>query len=450
MSIWLLLSGCGVAPSPSSETPTWHQDVHPIVAQRCGDCHSDGTIAWSMDEYAVVQALAPQMLDAVEGGRMPPWFAERTDECAPVHDYYGDPRLTQAELAVFREWVDGGAPEGDPDDPAWVPTAVDVGLTGASKRLEPEQGWVASGDADQFRCFSFDLGLTEEAWLTGSQANPDQASVVHHALLFIDPAGDSAPLVDESGSYECFGGPGIEEAELAGAWAPGSAPFQTPTGSAMRLPAGARLVAQVHYHPLGGESEVDRTSYDLRWSTEPPEWETGLYLVGNFGESLGERGGLAEGPNDRAGAEFRIPAGAVGHTETMSYTVDAEEVGPAGVKIWMAGNHMHYVGTDMIWKILHDEPREGEPGEECMVHTPRWDFDWQSGYAFDTPLSAAPQLRPGDTIWMRCTYDNSVDNPAVMRALAEQGLAEPVAVRLGEETLDEMCLAVFGAAWPRL
>ena len=47
---------------------------------------------------------------------------------------------------------------------------------------------------------------------------------------------------------------------------------------------------------------------------------------------------------------------------------------------------------------------------------------------------------------MRCTYNNSMSNPFVAAALAEQGLDGPVDVYLGEETLDEMCLGVMGVA----
>lgn len=49
-----------------------------------------------------------------------------------------------------------------------------------------------------------------------------------------------------------------------------------------------------------------------------------------------------------------------------------------------------------------------------------------------------------ESLKFRCTYDNSLANPFVARALAEQGLTEPQDVYLGEQTLDEMCLGIFG------
>ncbi|HEY6078073.1 MAG TPA: hypothetical protein VIW29_04685 [Polyangiaceae bacterium] len=54
--------------------------------------------------------------------------------------------------------------------------------------------------------------------------------------------------------------------------------------------------------------------------------------------------------------------------------------------------------------------------------------------------------RAGDVIKLRCTYDNSLQNPFVSIALRGQGLSAPHDIVLGEETLDEMCLGIFGIA----
>ncbi|MEQ9498046.1 MAG: hypothetical protein RIT81_14340 [Deltaproteobacteria bacterium] len=81
-----------------------------------------------------------------------------------------------------------------------------------------------------------------------------------------------------------------------------------------------------------------------------------------------------------------------------------------------------------------------QPAEECLLQTPAWDFEWQRFYEYDVSIAELPFVRPGDTFELRCTYDNSMDNPFVREALDEQGLTAPRDVVLGEETLDEMCL----------
>ena len=54
---------------------------------------------------------------------------------------------------------------------------------------------------------------------------------------------------------------------------------------------------------------------------------------------------------------------------------------------------------------------------------PRWDFNWQQGYFYDTgPLAASG----GDTLRISCTYDTT---------------ARTATTTFGEGTNDEMCLA---------
>jgi hypothetical protein len=88
-------------------------------------------------------------------------------------------------------------------------------------------------------------------------------------------------------------------------------------------------------------------------------------------------------------------------------------------------------------------PLPDQPADECLLETPSWDFDWQRFYTYDVPVTSLPLVMPGDVFEIRCRYDNSMDNPFVRRALAEQGLDRPRDVVLGETTLDEMCLGAF-------
>ena len=104
---------------------------------------------------------------------------------------------------------------------------------------------------------------------------------------------------------------------------------------------------------------------------------------------------------------------------------------------------MHYLGQDMKTTIIQANPAPGEPAEECLIQTPQWDFTWQRYYTYDAPLEELPEVRSGDVISLRCTYDNTLSNPFLKRALVEQHLSAPVDVRLGEATLDEMCVAAL-------
>ena len=41
--------------------------------------------------------------------------------------------------------------------------------------------------------------------------------IVHHALVFADPTGQSRAKSDANGSYDCFGGPGLTNTSLLAA-----------------------------------------------------------------------------------------------------------------------------------------------------------------------------------------------------------------------------------------
>jgi hypothetical protein len=92
-------------------------------------------------------------------------------------------------------------------------------------------------------------------------------------------------------------------------------------------------------------------------------------------------------------------------------------------------------------------PLEGESREECLVNVQDWDFDWQRTYNYNAELEALPTVTDGDTITLKCDYNNTLSNPFVERMLAEEGLENPIDVFLGEETTDEMCIAILGVVF---
>ena len=183
----------------------------------------------------------------------------------------------------------------------------------------------------------------------------------------------------------------------------------------------------------------------------PPKYVVVPRLLGNFRNPVVQGIGLLPGPADPAsGVDFVIPPLAKKHTETMTFTMPAQFNGRTIVpmRILNVGAHMHIVGVDEKVTITRAKPEGGEPASECLLHEPRWDFDWQRGYEIDAPVEKLPLISPGDTVQVRCTYDNSMDNLRLKAALAEQGKRDPVEVRLGEGTLDEMCLAAFAFVRP--
>lgn len=442
-----LILACA-APEPAdsgapADAPTWHEDVAPVVVAKCGSCHTEGgTAPFTLDDFAGAGPMAAASLAAVEAGRMPPWDAETTEQCRPGVPFADDPRLTADEVALLRAWVDAGAPEGDPDAAAPLPEPPSFTLEDATARLTPSRPWTAEGDRDRFRCFSLDPQTDTDVWITGVQLVPGAEAVVHHALVFSDPTGASAELARGEGSYDCVDA-GVPDSELLHTWTPGQVPLTTPEGVGIPLPAGSRVVVQIHYHPVPGVAVDDASTLELRWTEEAPDWDAYNTLIGNFSDQDVTGTGLQPGPNDPArGVEFRIPADVADHTETMRYRLDGSGY---RIKLLAMGSHMHYVGTE---ERIVVEPAAGGD-EACLLHTPTWDFEWQMMYRYDAPLEGLPELLPGDVIRVECAYDNTTANPGVLQMLEDEGLDAPVDVYLGEETTDEMCLAMVQfLVWP--
>jgi hypothetical protein len=423
--------------------PTFHKDIEPILQKACQSCHSPGNIApFSLMQYADAKTVAGLVAKVTQARTMPPWAAFDTDECKTRFGWKDDHRLTDAEIALIDAWSTAGAPEGDPKD---APAPFDpkpAGLSNKDKTVEPLKPYTTTGDKDQFRCFVLDPGLTADAYLNGTNIIAGDPKVVHHALVFLDDQNQSAALADADGGYDCFGGPGIDGALIA-AWAPGGIPAEMPPNVGTKLPKGSKLVMQIHYHPAGA-SGTDSTKFEMRFTKQTPEYTGVVALIGNFEGPVGKGDGLLPGPDDASGVQFKIPANAKNHTETMRYTLPAKIGGQPlpELKVYGVATHMHYVGTDMKLDVTRANPG-AEPADECLLETPRWDFNWQRFYAYDVPIEQLPTLHAGDVLGMRCTYDNSMDNPFVKRALSEQHLPSPVDVSLGETTLDEMCLGAY-------
>lgn len=451
----------GGAPVPDDGVVTWNQEIAPIVTRKCVTCHQPGGIApMSLADYQSALPYAGKMLQQVEAGTMPPWGAMSTDECQPAFGFKDDPRLTDDEHALLAAWLDQGALEGQPLTKP-LPKPASTALVNPDLHATIPSSVEIAGTDDRFVCFVLDPGFDKDRYIQAVQVNPGNTAVVHHVLIFADPNAESTALADANGQYDCFGGPGLSApVRLVGAWAPGAVPAIMPPDVSIQLRGGSKLVMQVHYHPTRTSREIDAsTSVDMKF-TDKPKIPGLLALVGNFGEpdmkvAGGAGYGLLPGPDDPStGPKFVIPPNVTGHTETQRFRIrtpselaadagsaDAITSPASAYRIWGIGTHMHYVGRDMKIEVEHPDGQT-----ECLLETPDWDFSWQRLYYYDTSLDSVPVVRPGDVLNMRCTYDNSMGNRFVRTALDQQGLDVPIDVGLGETTLDEMCLGVFGIA----
>jgi hypothetical protein len=88
---------------------TWTREMSRLVYKSCVSCHREGGTSFSLVKYEEARPWAKAIKEEVLARRMPPWNAVKG-----FGDFAGDKGLTQEQMEVFADWVEGGAPEGDP------------------------------------------------------------------------------------------------------------------------------------------------------------------------------------------------------------------------------------------------------------------------------------------------------------------------------------------------
>ncbi|MGA2737421.1 MAG: cytochrome c [Bryobacteraceae bacterium] len=86
----------------------WTQEISRIVNRQCVSCHREGGVAMSLEAYDDARPWGKAIRDEVLARRMPPWGAVKG-----VGQFRGDPSLSQIEIDMIVNWVEGGAPKGD-------------------------------------------------------------------------------------------------------------------------------------------------------------------------------------------------------------------------------------------------------------------------------------------------------------------------------------------------
>lgn len=373
---------------------TYSKHVAPILQNRCMNCHRPGQVApFAMTSYDEVAGWAETIAEVIKDNRMPPWHA------SPDHGKFANARnLPEAEKKVILDWVKAGAPEGDRGDlpppktftDGWqLPREPDLIVQMRDKPYD-----VAASGTVRYQYFVVDPKLAEDKWVCAAEIQPGERSVVHHVLVF-------AKTESEMRKFD-------GEGAFLAAYVPGFLPQQYPTGMAKLLPAGAKLVFQVHYTP-NGKATQDTSRIGLLFADE----KTVTHAV--MTSEARKSGGLIIPPN----------ASDSKHEANSPKT-------PVDVQLLNLMPHMHVRGKSFRYELQSADGRK-----ETVLDVPRYDFNWQTSYQLADPLS----IPAGSSLHVVAHYDNS-----------EKNFNNPnpkATVRWGEQTWDEMLIGYFDIAIPR-
>jgi hypothetical protein len=407
--VWWALWGCddtilhnGSGEVASTPTPTFYQDVLPILETHCTSCHAEGQIGpFPLGTYEQAAPFAPAIAGAVASGSMPPW-----PPSADCNRYVGERSLEASAIDILQAWADGGAPEGDAGQPVHgSPSAVGLSRVDIEVPI-PEPYTPPAEPNDDYRCFLLPLQSPQDVYVTGFGVRPGNAAIVHHVIAYLArpellPTYEALDSAEDGPGWTCFGGPGGDDVQTdapwLGGWVPGSLGDDYPEGTGILVPAGSSAVVQIHYNTDYVEpgpdqtwlqakvaSTVERPASLLKWYD--PRWVQDL--------------------------DMPIPAGEPDVVHTYEAT---NPVGLDGL-VWAVGLHQHLLGTK---SSLH-------AGDKCLLDIPEWDFHWQGNYFLQEPIAVGA----ADSLRIECHFDNSA------------GTEE---VNWGEASTDEMCLGLVYA-----
>src|SRR5690606_1768646 len=100
-------------PNPRTDL-TFAKDVAPILQENCQTCHRPGNVApMSLLTYEEARPWVDVVNDSVSRRSMPPCLIDRT---IGIKNDKNAPSLSDEEIRTIVDWVDAGAPLGDPAD----------------------------------------------------------------------------------------------------------------------------------------------------------------------------------------------------------------------------------------------------------------------------------------------------------------------------------------------
>ena len=400
-----LLTWSAICAMPAAAAePTFSKEVAPILYKNCVSCHRPGEIApMSLLTYEQARPWAKSIREKVLAGQMPPWHASE-----PRGIFLNDRRLTDAEKNTLVAWVDAGAPQGDPKDlplapqfaEGWEIGKPDLVLSMEKPYEVPPSGTIA------YQFVTIPTNFTEDKWVQAIELRPGNRTVVHHILAFVREPGKPAeqpaytlvlPRMARPAAAREGNAPqqqGQNPGTLIATTAPGTNAITFEPGSALKIPAGASIVFQIHY-TANGKAATDQSSIGLIFAKGTPQREI---HTGSFYNVL-----------------LKVPAGAA--DQAVDTAIEFSE----DTHITALFPHTHLRGKSWEYRLVYPDGQS-----RVVLSVPKYDFNWQTYYVFTTPLVALK----GSRLEATAHYDNSVNN--------KWNPDPKIDVRWGEQTWEEM------------
>ena len=442
VALCLLALAFGTSSSANSGTKkevTFNRDIAPIFFKNCAECHRPGEAApMSLLSYKDARPWARSIKEKVATKQMPPWHAD-----SHYGEFSNDRRLSQSQIDAVTSWVDQGAKEGDPKDLPPAPKFVDGWTIGKPDVVlqMPEEFTLEASGPDEYQYFEIPTNFKEDVYVQLAEARPGNRKIVHHIIAFVSPPPKNGakqpqltkediekyqreaekksifrkegflmrmkpgtPVFDDGCSLGNGGnGESLDTTQESGGFdllvgfAPGMPPGVMEPGSVKKIPAGSKLLLQMHYSKATGKVEKDRSSIGLIFAKQPPDKHVYTHGIANV--------------------YFQVPPGADNHKVTSCWTAKED------IHLQTLMPHMHLRGKAMKFEAFYPDGRS-----EVLMDVPNYSFSWQTVYYLKKPVA----LPKGTKIVCTALFDNSTKN--------KYNPDPTQAVRFGDPTYDDMMI----------
>ncbi len=389
----LTLSSCVVKQSEQStkvegEKITFSTHIQPLISTKCSSCHNEkGPAPFTLATYEHVAKRAKDIRYVTRNRIMPPWLAD-----VEYSTFKNERHLTENEIDLIGQWVDGGMNEGTSD------TLAALELREKSKRPDlvlslSKPNLIPGNNEEVFLLTYVPFELPSDEYVAEIEFVGDNKKLIHHCTYYFYDVQDDISLEGNNGPFnvavdvkhskaekERFQNLSRNLAFFAG-WIPGAGSVAFPEDIGFRMPRRGMLMITMHY----AATPIDAT--DNSYLNVYFHKRTPLRKASNISVGTGGLGTIK-------------PALVLEPEQTSDHRVDLPV--NADISVFSIWPHMHFLGKSI--KAYALDPKKDTIR---LIKIPEWDFAWQEIYY----SQALIKIPTGSTLVIEATFDNTSANP---------------------------------------
>jgi hypothetical protein len=379
-------------------TPTFEKDVASIIYAKCTKCHNpNGVAPFSLTAYQNIKKRAKTIAYVTKNRMMPPWPAD-----VSYTHFVGENILTDEEIQIIQEWVQGGCLAGNLKNAPITPVYAYKSFLGKPDLVltYSDTVFLKGDNLDRFFLMKFPYQLSQDTIVKAIEFVPGNTRAVHHVNGHIiqysegkkknifsgkriissesieaDKVYKELDVSNDDGTYPML-------TQSAVNYLPGVMPTVYPEGlSGFKLSKeGAFLFKDIHYGPTTRDT-FDFSRINVFFAKKIPARTTRELQMGTLGVTDIE------------------PPLVIPPNEIKRFVTKAKI--NKDISILTINPHMHKLGKS-FWAYVLNPQGDTIP----LIKIRNWDFNWQYFYTFKKMV----KIPAGSTIMVEGVFDNTIYN----------------------------------------